>query len=241
LPECRVNIVDGHGLEATERRRKVLRNTHAGALPGKSLVVYEPAQGLVTDVFPCEDGPAQERSLLGALRETGHAGDLWMADRNFCTCALRCDIDRRGAFFLIRQHDGLPYALVSFLDAPGRVETGQVAEQWVQIWDAQGDAHVLRRMRVQLDQATRDGRKLLYIVTNLPRQKTSTKRVARVDRQRWTLETAFQPLEASSHAAINTLGYPQAAFFGLCLALVAYNAGVCRCRPLTDPDRILPA
>ena len=42
-------------------------------------------------------------------------------------------------------------------------------------------------------------------------------------RKRWTLETAFQHLEAYFHSEINTLGYPKAALFGFCLALVAYN------------------
>ena len=42
-------------------------------------------------------------------------------------------------------------------------------------------------------------------------------------RKRWTLETAFQQLEAYFHSAINTLGSPKAAIFGFCLALVAYN------------------
>jgi hypothetical protein len=37
------------------------------------------------------------------------------------------------------------------------------------------------------------------------------------------METAFQHLEAYFHSEINTLGYPQAALFGFCLALVAYN------------------
>jgi hypothetical protein len=37
------------------------------------------------------------------------------------------------------------------------------------------------------------------------------------------METAFQHLEAYLHAEINTLGYPKAALFGFCLALVAYN------------------
>ena len=41
--------------------------------------------------------------------------------------------------------------------------------------------------------------------------------------KRWTLETAFQHLEAYFHSEINTLGYPKAALFGFCLALVAYN------------------
>jgi hypothetical protein len=37
------------------------------------------------------------------------------------------------------------------------------------------------------------------------------------------METALQHLEAYFHSEINTLGYPKAALFGLCLALVAYN------------------
>jgi hypothetical protein len=51
-------------------------------LPGKSLVVYEPAPGLVTDVFPCEAGHAPERSLLGAVLATVAADDRWIADRH---------------------------------------------------------------------------------------------------------------------------------------------------------------
>jgi hypothetical protein len=47
--------------------------------------------------------------------------------------------------------------------------------------------------------------------------------VAELYRKRWTLETAFQHLEAYFHSEINTLGYPKAALFGFCLALVAYN------------------
>jgi len=64
---------------------------------------------------------------------------------------------------------------------------------------------------------------LLYILTNVPARKISAERVAGLYRKRWTLETAFQHLEAYFHSEINTLGYPKAALFGFCLALVAYN------------------
>jgi DDE family transposase len=218
-----VKILDGNCIEASERRLKVLREVQAGALPGKSLVVYEPAPGLVSDVFPCEDGHAQERSLLGLVLETVQANDLWIQDRNFCTCAFLGEIDRRGAGFITRQHEGLPFEMVNVLRSVGRIETGHVAEQRVQVRDAQGGAHLFRRIRVKLDQATRDGDRVLYILTNLPLRKASAKRVARLYRKRWTLETAFQHLEAYFHSEINTLGYPKAALFGFCLALVAYN------------------
>ena len=105
----------------------------------------------------------------------------------------------------------------------GRIETGHVAEQRVQVRDVHGGAHLLRRIQVKLDQATRDGDRVLYILTNIPLRKASAKRVARLYRKRWTLETAFQHLEAYFHSEINTLAYPQAALFGFCLALVAYN------------------
>jgi hypothetical protein len=180
LPGYRVKILDGNCLEASERRLKVFREVEAGALPGKSLVVYEPAHGLVSDGFPCEDGHAQERSLLGRVLETVHADDLWIQDRNFCTCAFLCAIDRRGAGFITRQPEGLPFEVVTTLRSVGRIETGQVAEQRVQVRDAQGDAHLWRRIQVQLDQATRDGDRVLYILTHVPLRKASAKRVARL-------------------------------------------------------------
>lgn len=63
LPGYRIKMLDGNCVEATEHRLKVLRDTKAGALPGKSLVVYDPMLEMAIDVFPCENGHAQERSL----------------------------------------------------------------------------------------------------------------------------------------------------------------------------------
>jgi hypothetical protein len=161
--------------------------------------------------------------MFGDVLQTVEADDLWIEDRNFCTREFLCEIDDRGAGFIVRQHEGLPYEILSSLRDAGRIETGRVAEQQVRVQDAQGNWHKFRRLRIKLDEATRDGDGRLYILTNLPRLKASTKRVARLYRKRWTLETAFQHLEAYFHSEINTLGYPKAALFGFCLALVAYN------------------
>jgi hypothetical protein len=222
LEGYRVKIVDGNYLEASEHRLKALREATGRALPGKSLVVYEPAPGLVTDVFPCEDGHAQERSLLGAVLATVAADDLWIADRNFCTRAFLCKMDTRGGFFVIRQHQGLPFEILSPLRSEERPPTGHLAQQRVCVVDEHGTKHVWRRLRLKLDQPTRNGATLLHILTNLPRQ-ISAQQVAQLYRNRWTLETAFQHLEAYFHSEINTLGYPKAALLGFSLALVAYN------------------
>jgi hypothetical protein len=198
LEGYRVKIVDGNGLEASEHRLKALREATGRALPGKSLVVYEPAPSVVTDVLPCEDGHAQERSLLGAVLATVAADDLWIADRNFCTRAFLCEMDTRGGFFVLRQHQGVPFEILSPLRSYDRTPTGHIAQQRVCVVDEHGAKHVWRRLRLTLDHATRNGATLLHILTNLARQ-ISAQRVAQLYRNRWRLETAFQHLEAYFH------------------------------------------
>jgi hypothetical protein len=61
----RIKIVDGNCLEASEHRIKELREATGRALPGKSLVVYEPAHGLVRDAFPVKMGMRRSAHCLG--------------------------------------------------------------------------------------------------------------------------------------------------------------------------------
>jgi hypothetical protein len=178
LPGYRVKILAGTCIEASARRLKGLRAVHAGALPGNSLVVYEPAHGLWREVLPCEDGHAQERSRLGWVLETVPANALWLQDRHYCPCALLCERDRRGAGFITRQHEGLPCEVITTLRSEGRTASGHVAEPRGQVRDASGGMHLLRRIRVKLDQATRDGDRALYSLTNVPLRQASAKRIA---------------------------------------------------------------
>jgi hypothetical protein len=186
LEGYRIKIVDGNCLEASEHHIKELREAEGRALPGKSLVVYEPAQGLVTDVFPCENGHAQERSLFGPLLKSVKANDLWIEDRNFCTRDFLCEIDNRGAFFVTREHLGLKFEILGALRECGRTATGSVAQQRVKVVDQQGHAHLFRRVRIKLKQATRDGATIVHLLTNLPRR-VSGKRVADLYLKRWTV------------------------------------------------------
>ena len=102
-----MKVLDGNCIAATEHRLQVLRTTAAGPLPGKALVVYDPAVEMAIDVFPCEDGHAQERALLGEVVPTVQAGDLWIMDRNFCVRAFLAGIEARAGTFLCRYHKGL--------------------------------------------------------------------------------------------------------------------------------------
>jgi len=225
LPGSRVPRLDGHWLAASERRRKVLREGQAGALPGPSLVVYEPRDGRRSAVCPCDDGHAQARALWEQVVGTGRPHDLWIPDRHGCPCALLCALDSRAARVITRHHAGLPFEAVTAGRPAGRRETGPVAEQQGPVRDAQGQGHRWRRIQVPRAQAPRDGERVRYLLTKLPRDTASAIRGARVYRQRWPLAPAFPHLEADCQAELNTLGSPHAALWGLCLALVADTRG----------------
>lgn len=224
LPGYRLRILDGNHLAATERRLKVLRGSKAGPLPGHGLVVFDPALMMVTDVIPCEDGHAQERSLTPAILALVQPRDVWLDDRNFCTTPLLFGIAERDAFFVTRQHAGLPYCEAGPRKRRHLVDGGRVWEQEVLIWegDRAGRTLHLRRITVKLGTPTRDGEREIHILTNLP-EEVSAERIAELYRKRWTLETAFQELEKTLAGEIDTLGYPKAALFAFCIALAAYN------------------
>jgi Transposase DDE domain len=224
LEDDRVKILDGNHLPGTEHRLKPLRFTRAGALPGHALVVLDPQRMLITDVVLCEDGHAQERSMTEAILEMVQPGDLWIKDRNFCTTAFLFGITKRGGTFVTRQHAStLNWEPVGKRVSKGRCETGDVFEQKVRLTNDEGEILFARRITVELDQATRDGDRTIHILTNLPKEKANAIQVADLYRKRWTLETAFQELEASLHGEINALGYPKAALFALSIAMVSYN------------------
>ena len=222
LPGYRTKILDGNHLRRTDRRLKPLRVLNAAPLPGHALAVLDPALMLMIDVFPCEDGHAQERSLLPQVLETVEAGDLWIEDRNFCTVGFLCGIAERKAAFLVRLHAGLPYASAGKLKHRGRCSTGVVYEEPVIVVDAKKQEHCFRHLVIRLDKPTRDGETEIHLLTNLP-PRFAARKLADLYRQRWTIEAAFGEIAAALHGEINTLAYPPAALLGFCLALSMYN------------------
>ena len=219
-----LRIVDGNHLAATEHRLKVLRTTRAAPLPGQALVVLSPAAMQAVDVVVCEDGHAQERSLTTSLLQRVHAGELWMADRNFSTAPLLFGIAQKGAFFLIRQHGQSPsWESVSEPRRIRRIPSGLVLEQAVQIIDAQGNKMPLRRITLELSQPTRDGDREIHLLTNLPAEHVGAQKLASMYAKRWTVEAMFQELGLAFGAEIKTLGYPRASLFAFCVGLLCYN------------------
>lgn len=225
LAGYRVRVLDGNHLAGTEHRLLELRRHRAAALPGQTLVFYDPQFDLVTNVIPCEDAHAQERSLLARVLEGIAARDCVLADRNFCTLGFLFGIHRQGGFFIIRQHASLPYQLLG-----PRRQVGQdsqkraVYEQAVCLIDPHtGETHVVRRITIALLKPTKQGDTELHVLTNLPPEDAEAVQVADRYADRWTIEQAFQHLTEDLQCEIDTLGYPKAALFGFCVACVAYN------------------
>ncbi|WP_013321243.1 IS4 family transposase [Gloeothece verrucosa] len=223
LAGYRVKILDGNVLSGSEHRLKPLSSCNSIPLSGQSLVVLDPVLMLAIDVFPIEDGHAQERSLLKEVLKTVEEDDVWIADRNFCTLSFLSGIAAQKGFFLIRQHQCLPWHNGEKFHEVGLIEGGKVFEQTITVSDDDGYLSKIRQVKIVLEQATRDGDKEIFIVTNLPVTEASAIVVAQLYRKRWTLETLFQILTVIFNCEIKTLGYPKAALFAFCVALVSYN------------------
>jgi IS4 transposase len=222
VPRYRVKILDGNHLRRTQRRINELRELNAAPLPGHCAVVLDPRLKLVIDVIPCEDAHAQERSLLTPVLETVETRDLWVADRNYCTTGFLFGIKKRRAYFAIRQHGQLPYELIGKRKWIGESETGRVYEQRIRIYDSEDNWMTIRRVTVELNEPTRNGETEIHVLTNLPKT-IFARRVAELYQKRWTIEIAFHELALNLEGEIETLGYPRAALFGFCVALVCYN------------------
>jgi len=87
LPGWQLRVLDGSHLPASEKRLAPLRGHRGAARPGQALVVYDPDSGLVTDIVAGEDARQSERALVAPLLDSAQPGQLWIADRQFCTPA----------------------------------------------------------------------------------------------------------------------------------------------------------
>jgi IS4 transposase len=219
LPGLASYILDGNMLAGTDHRLKPLRKTRAAALPGKSLVLYRCASGLVTQTVLWEDAHSQERALLPKLEVPSDAHLI--ADRNFCVHWFLQHIQQAGSYFTVRHHKmfTLPEALPE--RRVGRCDNGTVFERsWEVVED--GQTRTWRAIRVELDEPTRDGDHQITLITNLPAS-YDARAIAAAYRKRWTIEGHFQRLTEHLHCEIPSLAQPRAALFAFAVSLAAGN------------------
>jgi IS4 transposase len=220
MPGWQVRIVDGNHLPGSQKRLAPLREHRGAALPGHSLVVYDPDLAQVVDLVACEDAYESERTAVMPLFDSAGPGQIWIADRHFCTRTILQRCCEAGASFIVRQHSKHPVIVrESAWQGAGRCETGQLREQAIEI--DQGQAP-WRRIELQLDQPTESGESVLWLWSNLP-ECISAEHIAALYRRRWSIEGMFGRLESVLNSEIATLGHPRAALLGFTVAVLAYN------------------
>jgi len=220
LPGWRVRVLDGNHLPGSEKRLLPLRGVRGAALPGQSLVVYDPDLGLVVDLVACEDAHASERAAVLPLLDGARPGELWIADRHYCTHAVLQGLEDAGAGFIVREHAKHPrLAGQGAWQGHGRVEAGLVREQEITPAEAQAP---WRRIELALDRPTESGDTAIRLWSNLPAE-IGAGQIAELYRMRWRIEGMFGRLESVLHSEVGSLGHPRAALLGFAAAVLAYN------------------
>lgn len=224
LPGWQLRVFDGNHLPASEKRLAPLRGFRGAALPGHTLVVYDPDSALVCDIVACEDAYESEHTGAAALIECAQQRQVWIGDRHFCTQALMQGLAERGAGFIVREQAKHP-RVQKFgpWSEPVSIETGPVREQSIESSAPQtGKPWCWRRIEIALLGPTEAGDQTIVLWSNLPSE-IDAATIARLYRNRWCIEGMFGRLESVLNSEIKTLGHPRAALLGFAVAVLAYN------------------
>ena len=164
-----------------------------GAAAGTDAGVLDAQRELIVDLVLCEDGHAQERSMLPELLVSGCARK-WSSSPTATSSPASSSfgLAARRAYFVIRQHAStLTWNLRGKRRRIGRIATGMVYEQGMglhfqgkTLFGATGDA--------VLDNPTESGDTEIHIVTNLTAEQATAQQVAVTYGTRWTVEGAFR-------------------------------------------------
>ncbi|MDI3357788.1 IS4 family transposase [Pseudomonas sp. UYIF39] len=219
LPGWQLRVVDGNHLPSTEKRLGALRRERGAARPGFSVVVYDPDLDQIVDLQPCEDAYASERVGVLPLLARASKGQLWMADRLYCTLPVMQACADASASFIFRQPSKHPRLIQeSDWQEPTPVEAGAVREQTIEL----NGGHRWRRIELNLQTATESGDSVMWFWSNLP-DTISAGQIADLYRRRWSIEGMFQRLESVLDSEIASLGSPRAALLGFASAILTYN------------------
>lgn len=221
LPGYRCLSIDGNVLAKSDKRLGVLREVKGAPLPGKIVARFDLQRQIFDRAYVLLDGHSQESTCCDRIIDDLVSKDVIIADRHYCIVSFLTKIAEACGFFVIRQHGRLKGVLLGKRKRIGRISTGLVYEQEMKLSTAD-DAMTVRRITVELDKPTRDGDKVIHVLTNLPSDVSATV-VAELYRHRWEEETAFNVLQMTLTCEHSGIGHPQAATFLFCMSILAFN------------------
>lgn len=221
LKGYRVYALDGNHLPETEKRLKPLRMLHDAPLPGTVVARFDLQRQLFDRAYLLEDAHAQESTVLDRVLEDANPGEVFLADRHYCIMRFMQKANKKGVFFLIRQHGRFKGVLEGSRCKAGRTSSGTVYEQIIRS-DSTPDALVMRRITVELDEPTRDGETSIHLVTNLPAE-VGALSIAEAYRHRWETEGGFYYLTTTLTCELVSVSQPRAALLLFSVAMLAFN------------------
>lgn len=222
LPGYRCFSLDGNHLQKTQKRLKETRGLCAAPLPGTVVGRFDHQTGLFDQAYLLEDAHAQESTVLDRVLDDLLTNDLVIADRHFCIVRFLLKLAAHFGFFVIRQHGRLKGKLLGKRKRVGKIDSGTVYEQAMEI--SEGDETlVVRRITVELVEPTRDGDTEIHVLSNVPTDDADGCVLAQLYRDRWEIENAFYVLTMTLNCEMPANCYPRCALFQFCMAMFAYN------------------
>jgi Transposase DDE domain len=196
------------------------------------LVVFSLAVGTVLEAVmgPYQGKQTSELALLRQVVDQFHPGDIFLADRFYCTYWVIAALQARGVDVVVRLHQrrkadfrrgrrlGREDHLVTW-EKPKQVPEGMSREEY----DAMPAHLVVREVRVRVADPTKRVRNLVIVSTLLDAGRYPAKELGMLFRQRWYAELDLRSLKTQMGMEMLRTKGPEMVRKEVAMHLLAYN------------------
>ncbi len=222
IPSYHTYILDGKTFNATEHRLVETRADARCPMPGRCVSLFDTRYQLFTDIEGDQNAFRCERKILEKMIPRLEERAIYVADRNFCDgILLEGFIDVR-AYFIVRLHGACPARREIPSIKKKSVRSQPISERYIEVQLPNRGWTKVRLITVRLEKKTRNGDRVIEIVTNLPKT-VSCEVIANAYRNRWTIENAYGYISKCFNAEIQSLCYPAAALLCFSISLLLFN------------------
>ena len=222
IPGFRCFSIDGNHFGQSDRRLEESRTLSAPPLTGTVVAKYDHQTDLFCNAYSLECAHALENTVFDRVIDDARPGEVYLADRMYCTKAALFGLMRVDSCFVIRQRMSFTITPLGQRKKIGQTETGIVFEQNVEI-TYEGTSRTIRRVTVELFSPTRSGENVVHLFSNLP-DSVDALTIADAYLGRWEIETGFYQLTMTLCCESKGNCHPRCAILQFCMAIVAFNA-----------------
>jgi hypothetical protein len=196
------------------------------------LVIFSLAVGTVLDAAlgPYQGKQTSELALLRPIITTFQVGDIFLADRFFCSYWLIAALQARGVDVVVRLHQcrRADFRHGRWLGREDRLVTWEKPKQvpdWMNRaeYEAMPAELTVRLLRVRVQDKTKRARKLEIVTTLWDAVKYTKKAVGSLFRQRWHAELDVRTLKTQMQMEMLRTKSPEMVAKEVAVHLLAYN------------------